>query len=220
MTFPDSIFTRQLLVWWGRLDEERQEQAKQYFKESKQALREDFAYQLERTLPRAARAELKRADSILEISLSAYYQHIYKQLSSWDSAEAQAEGLDQEQGNKRESELKKILAQAQMQDRLALLVGLLVHVKKLDLSGKPKKFAEVASMTGEDKKPAVSPLRFERLLRSPELVDLYTGLRRMLPLLKDGFDLESFCYDILHWNDITRKQWAYAYDWPEKMTSE
>lgn len=206
MTFPDQRCQQQLLVWWGRLDEARQTQVTAYFTgaDGNTSLHEDLQQQLKRTLPRAARAELRRADSIFAVSLCAAYQQIYRQLSSQTHNPETAQRLEQEYSR----------------DRLALLIGVLVHVEKLAEPGPERGFAAVASLVPkDDEKAPVSPLRFERLLTSPDLGDLFTGLRRMMPLLKNGFDLNEFCKDILHWNDLTRKKWAYAYNWPEKINA-
>ena len=64
-------------------------------------------------------------------------------------------------------------------DRLAVVVGLLAHVKQND----DQPIARRMSKPSEGgNRPAVSELRFLRLLDSPDLDALFTGLRRALPV--------------------------------------
>ena len=97
-------------------------------------------------------------------------------------------------------------------DHLAAAAGLLAHVR--DHSD----VALAASMSDGDK-PPVSPLRFIRLLESPDTDALFTGLRRALPLIGHRTDVLQLTTDIVNWGDAVKKRWAYAYRWPEKKGS-
>ena len=74
-------------------------------------------------------------------------------------------------------------------DRLAVVAGLLVHVREHSGQTLP-----VAASQGD--KPVLSPLRFQRLL--------------------DRTDVHALATDVANWGDAVRKRWAYAYAWPAK----
>lgn len=141
---------------------------------------------------RAGRAVLRRAESITAVALSAPYQRLYRQLghAGWDEN-----------------------APDYLKDRLAAAVGLLVHVKD-DSQLAPAKAMSVRKV-GDDK-PPVSELRFQRLLESSDIETLFTGLRRVLPLMNHSVDVQALAKDILYWGDNVKKRWAYDYEWPEK----
>ncbi len=63
---------------------------------------------------------------------------------------------------------------------------------------------------GQGEQPALSPLRFQRLLRS-EGEELARLIRRALPTVKYECDAGALGADVLHWNDDTRARWAFAY---------
>jgi CRISPR system Cascade subunit CasB len=68
----------------------------------------------------------------------------------------------------------------------------------------------------EGDKPCISPLRFTRLLESPDVDALFSGLRRALPLLQHRTDVLALATDVVNWGDAVKKRWAYAYHWPAK----
>lgn len=94
-------------------------------------------------------------------------------------------------------------------DQLAAAAGLLAHVREHSEATLP------AAMSEGDK-PPVSPLRFMRLLESPDTDALFTGLRRALPLIGHRADVLQLTTDVVNWGDAVKKRWAYAYRWPEK----
>lgn len=96
-------------------------------------------------------------------------------------------------------------------DRLAAAAGLLAHVRQNAGPALP-----VAMGQRDGDKPRVSPLRFTRLLESPDIDALFAGLRRTLPLLQDQADVLSLTTDVVNWDDTVKKRWAYGYDWPDK----
>ncbi len=144
---------------------------------------------------RASRAVLRRASSITAVSLTPPYQRLYQRLLTvgWPEKAAPYQN-----------------------DRLAAVAGLLVHVEQNDGRAPAKAMSQKES--GQDR-PAVSELRFIRLLESPDLDALFIGLRRALPLAKHSVDVLALANDVVHWGDAVKKRWAYAYEWPDKSKS-
>ncbi|HCO43861.1 type I-E CRISPR-associated protein Cse2/CasB [Immundisolibacter sp.] len=139
---------------------------------------------------RGDRAQLRRAHNITAVVLTPAYQRVYRRLraAGWRHA-----------------------ADAPVNDRLAAIVGLLAHVETHGDASLPQ--AMSARKPGDDR-PAVSPLRFQRLLESPDLDALYSGLRRVLPLLQRPASIVALADDLLCWGDDVKKTWAYDYEWP------
>lgn len=159
----DTAFGEILADWWQGLDEDR-----------------------------AARATLRRANSVTAVILTPAYQRLYRRLSAAGWADR---------------------AHVFHNDRLAAVAGLLAHVE--NQSGLPP--AEAMSATQEaGGRPPVSELRFLRLLDSPDIDSLFTGMRRVLPLMSNGVDVLALATDIVNWGDTVKKQWAYGFAWPEK----
>lgn len=136
---------------------------------------------------RGDRAALRRADTLTAVTLTPAYQRIYTRLGpgQWNPSE---------------------------RDRLAAIVGLLAHVKSDSGQSLPEAMSQRAEGTDRN---AVSELRFRRLLDAPDLEALFTGLRRVLPLVQHGVDPVSLANDVFHWGDSVKKRWAYAYAWPQ-----
>lgn len=96
-------------------------------------------------------------------------------------------------------------------DRLALVCALLAHVRANGTLSLPH--AMSYKTPGEERNP-VSALRFQRLLESTDDEALFTGLRRVLPLIDSQVNLLSLAESVLNWGDRVKRQWAYDYDWP------
>jgi CRISPR system Cascade subunit CasB len=154
-----------LLAWWKELDDNR-----------------------------AARAALRRASNLTEVTLTPHYQKLYRRLCAvgWDDA-----------------------GKPYRRDALAAAVGLLAHVEHDD----ERKLALAMSKApeGSDRAP-VSALRFMRLLESPDLESLFIGLRRVLPLMGQRANVLALSNDVIHWGDSVKKQWAYDYQWPAEKS--
>ncbi len=135
------------------------------------------------------RAALRRAPDITAVVMLPAYQHLHQRLRA-------AGWPDQPWHN----------------DRLAAAAGLLAHVREVSELGLP-----VAMSEGD--KPPVSPLRFTRLLESPDIDALFSGLRRAMPLIGHRADVLQLTTDVVNWGDTVKKRWAYAYRWPEKKGS-
>ncbi|MDR1423375.1 MAG: type I-E CRISPR-associated protein Cse2/CasB [Azoarcus sp.] len=144
-----------------------------------------------RRLDRAGRATLRRCATIAQITGVPAYQHLCRRLQQkgWSASS---------------------LAQ---NDRLAAVAGLLAHVKEDDEQPLAKTMSACAE--GSDQ-PKVSTLRFMRLLDSPDLETIFTGLRRVLPLMKHKANVKALAEDLIYWGDKVKKEWAYSYDWPDK----
>ena len=141
---------------------------------------------------RGGRAILRRASSPTLVALSAPYQRLFRRLQS--------------------------VADIRPQDceRIAAIVGLLAHVKE----NESRPLAEAMSQRDEGgDRPTVSELRFLRLLDAADTEALFTGLRRVLPLMKQRVDVLALASDVLYWGDAVKKRWAYAYRWPDKISS-
>lgn len=143
---------------------------------------------------RGSRAELRRAHDLTAIALSGAYQHLYRTLL--------ATGWPEE--SKPENNWRN--------ERLAAIAGLLAQVKKLDDRSLP-----VAMSEGE--RPSFSELRFRRLLDSPSIDEVFTGLRRALPLVAYQANVLELANDVLFWGDGVKKRWAYTYRWPAKSAA-
>lgn len=140
---------------------------------------------------RGSRAILRRAPDITAVTLTAPYQRLYRKLcdAGW--------------------------ATARRNDALAAAIGLLAHVKREE--DKVKTLAASMSLHAEGSdRPRVSELRFMRLLESPDIHALFTGLRRALPLMNHRVDVMTLVNDVVEWDDKVKKIWAYSYDWPPK----
>lgn len=137
------------------------------------------------------RAALRRAGDLTAVVLSPAYQRLHRRLraAGWPDAPWQ-------------------------NDRLAAAAGLLAHVREADARSLP---AAMSQRVGD--KPCVSPLRFRRLLESPDVDTLFTGLRRTLPLLQHRADPLALANDVVAWGDAVRKRWAYDYEWPEQKAA-
>lgn len=152
---------RTLLAWWENLDENR-----------------------------AARAELRRASDITEVTFSSHYQKLYRSLCAvgWEDA-----------------------GRTYQRDGLAAAVGLLAHVEIDDDKDLAFRMSETAV---DSDRLRVSELRFQRLLESPDIDSIFTGLRRVLPLMGKQANVIALTNDVVNWSDHVKRRWAYAYRWP------
>ena len=137
---------------------------------------------------RGGRAGLRRAADITAVVMLPAYQRLHQRLL--------AAGWPDEPWRN---------------DRLAAAAGLMAHVKQNAEQPLPGAMSQ-----REGDKPRVSALRFMRLLESPDIDALFTGLRRTLPLLQHQADVLALATDVVGWGDAVKKRWAYGYDWPDK----
>ena len=145
---------------------------------------------------RAARAILRRAHDITAVTLSQPYQHLFQRM--------------------READWNDRFPRSN--DALAAVAGLLVHV---ETDASDAKLAACMSRCPQGStQPCVSEARFKRFLESPDLDAVFTGLRRALPLMREGAPVLALANDVLSWarpeqRDEVKKRWAYSYIWPK-----
>ena len=155
----------------------------------------DVTQQRDKGSDRAARAILRRAHDITEITLSQPYQHLFQRmrLADWN------DGFERSN------------------DALAAVAGLLVHVEAD--AGDAGLAACMSRCPQGATRPYVSEARFKRLLEAPDIDALFASLRRTLPLMGAGVPVMALAGDVLSWawpeqRDDVKKRWAYSYDWP------
>jgi CRISPR system Cascade subunit CasB len=136
---------------------------------------------------RADRAEIKRQSTLDGVACTGAYQRIYRQLLAAHTGAPWRE--DQK-------------------DRLAAVVGLAAHVRERCPWSLPHAMHQHPE--GSDR-TVVSELRFKRLVESPDLESLFTGLRRTLPLIGHKVDVGAMADDVFEWGERVKKRWAYAY---------
>ena len=140
---------------------------------------------------RASRAQLRRCATVDEVVMSPAYQRFYRYLLACNAWSAEATPWQN--------------------DKLAAIAGLLAQIKTDDTQRLPLKASELAG-----DKPLMSELRFRDLLKAETTDDLFTTLRRTLPLIGYQTNVIQLARDVYWWNDETKKQWAYSYRWPVK----
>lgn len=141
---------------------------------------------------RADRATIKRASDLTAIACTPAYQRVYRAMVA---ANGGAPWLTFQQ------------------ERIAALVGLAAHIKASTTATLPQAMSQRAE--GADRNP-VSDLRFSRLLNSPDIEALFSGLRRCLSLIDHAVNPASLADDVFEWGDTVKKRWAYTYKWPDK----
>ena len=147
---------------------------------------------------RGDRAELRRANSPLEVELTAAFHRARKRL-------------------------QKAAGEVPLHDeRLALVIGLSSHLK--ERMGSARNVAE-ACRSGEGERPRITPLRFRQLLEAQTPEEFYPRLRRVLPIVKQGgtggLGLRALSADLYAWGhsagrERVKRQWIYDYPWPSK----
>ena len=145
---------------------------------------------------RGDRAELRRCQTLLEVMMTSAFHRIRQQLLEM--------GLKPEDSER---------------DRLAAVIGLAAHVVSVADPALQKALPRLAEAFSEEDKPAVSPLRFRQLLDARTDDELFTRMRRVLPMVKERVSLFNLANDVFYWGDGVRKRWVYDYRWPAKATA-
>jgi CRISPR system Cascade subunit CasB len=140
----------------------------------------------DRRAPAGPRAELRRARTVEEVFFAPLFHELRHELSStgWTRP-----------------------------DRLALVAGVLAHVRDLDAS---KGIAsQMAAPRSGGAEPRVAPTRFRRLLRlresGEELDQLFNQLRRALALLDHRANVADLARSCYWWGPETRRRWSLKY---------
>ncbi len=141
---------------------------------------------------RADRAELRRAHDLNAVALTPAYQRLYRKLAD---AHPGTPWKDWQR------------------DRIAAIAGLAVHIKSDNKLTLPEAMSQREK--GSDRN-AVSELRFARLLDAPDIEALFSGLRRVVPLIDKQLSPAALASDLFGWGDSVKKRWAYTYVWPAK----
>jgi CRISPR system Cascade subunit CasB len=134
---------------------------------------------------RGARARLRRAKTPDEVFVSPDYQRGLLALLA-------ASGIDLEVPDA---------------ERLALGVGVLVHVKTALPEGH---FARQLAPAEESQESMRDP-RFRKLLATTDPVDLFLMLRRLVAYLDSVAEIRSLVTGASDWTDKTRRAWAVQY---------
>lgn len=142
---------------------------------------------------RASRAVLRRCATLDAVILSDAYQRFYRYMLGCGWPENASEW---------------------QRDKLAAIAGLAAHVKKEDTQRLSIRMSEL-----KGDRPLVSEIRFRDLLKVETTDDLFTRLRRILPLVDHQADIKRLADDVYGWNDSTKKRWAYDYQWPIKKSA-
>lgn len=145
---------------------------------------------------RGERAELRRCEDLLQVMQTPAFQRIRRRLIEL--------GLKPEDSE---------------QDRLAAVIGLAAHVSSAAEATVHRELPGLPVAFSEDEKPAISPLRFRQLLDARDDDELFTRLRRVLPLVKERVNLFCLANDVFYWGDKVRKRWIYDYRWPTKQSA-
>jgi CRISPR system Cascade subunit CasB len=139
----------------------------------------------DRSAPAGPRAELRRARTIEEVVFVPLFHDLRRRLAAtgW-----------------------------RMTDRLALVAGVLAHVREHDgASVFPSQVA--ASAEGSRNRPRVAPSRFRRILRlgDEDRDELFLQIRRVVALLDGRGNVSDLAESLYWWNERTRKGWALKY---------
>jgi CRISPR system Cascade subunit CasB len=135
-------------------------------------------------ISRGDRAELRRCHSPLNVAFTPTYHRLMGALAKYGPVK---------------------------EDDLAIVAGVLSHVKTYNPGSFPVQMASPSSADG--KKAKVSGLRFRRLLKidGDDPDKLYGSMIRVVHLLGDDVDIPSLANGIYWWNERTKKDWAFAY---------
>jgi CRISPR system Cascade subunit CasB len=95
-------------------------------------------------------------------------------------------------------------------EQAGAMAGLLSHVRE-DWEEAGSLGQQMAQSDAETGRPAVSLLRFERLLRHQTRQELYHPLIRILHLLDGKASVGKLANDLWDWGDGVRQQWARDY---------
>jgi CRISPR system Cascade subunit CasB len=133
---------------------------------------------------RADRAELRRCHSPLNVVFTPTYHRLRGALAKYGPVK---------------------------EEDLAVVAGVLSHVKTYNPGSFPVQMASPGSV--DSKKAKVSGLRFRRLLKidGDDPDKLYASMIRVVHLLSDDVDIPSLANSIYWWNELTKKEWAFAY---------
>lgn len=147
---------------------------------------------------RAGRAELRRAHTPTEVVICpAYFRLLHGLRAGFDAQDLPRERLESDRGR----------------THVAILAGLIAHVRQgTALPDHAHTTAGlIAKPDAKAQRPAISELRFRRLIQAETASDLYPLLRRTLAQLDGTANVLALARDVWHWGDRRRRQWAYEF---------
>ena len=138
------------------------------------------------------RAELKRANSEMEVMLLPAFQKAFPRFK---------EAFDDEQDWK------------DSVGRMAAILGLLAHVKEASNA------SSMAFQMAGKPKPELSELRFRRLIQR-DRDQLYLAMIRVIRKLGNTANIYDLANSIYYWGDDVKRRWAFDYfpNTPEKTS--
>jgi CRISPR system Cascade subunit CasB len=97
------------------------------------------------------------------------------------------------------------------QESLALIAGILSHVR--NNNGQVHIAEQMATPKSGGNTACVSGLRFRRILKVQDNIDLFEPLIRIVHMLDGNVNIPVLANSIYWWgaNDYTKKEWAFAY---------
>lgn len=140
---------------------------------------------------RGARAELRRCNTPLEVMMTPSFHYARRRLLE--------RRLDEEESRN---------------DRLPLVIGLASHVTSSLQRDAHVALPSLPDAFSRGDRPKVSPLRFRQILEAHDDDELFTRVRRVLPMVRNEISVFSLANDLYWWGDRTRKRWVYDYRWP------
>lgn len=136
---------------------------------------------------RAARARLRHASGPADVLALAVTHELYHDIRNAEGGRDLREGSGPQ--------------------RLTLIAAVLAGIESHDGATLARRFGPLRS--GEA--PALSSMRFQRLLRAPDDWALAVALRRALPLVNRTANVTRLGTDLLHWGERTRSRWCFDY---------
>lgn len=91
-------------------------------------------------------------------------------------------------------------------ERLALVASAVAGLDKGAKATLPQRFGQTVNDM-----PALSHLRFQRILRADDDWALAVGLRRALPIVGRAANVGRLGADLLHWGEDVRNHWCFDY---------
>ena len=114
------------------------------------------------------------------------------------------------------SRLDKVTQEKIDNEHLALIAGVLVNIKTSlntteKTTNRTKVLARLMGKTYNGGTPSVNLNRFQSILKTTDLNDLYRQLIVVLPLIGKQAYIPQLINDLRFWSDSIKKTWAEAY---------
>ncbi len=93
-------------------------------------------------------------------------------------------------------------------DRLALIAIALANIRESHARPAAERMGDIVA---EQKRPKVSPVRFQTLVRTGKPAELIRPLRRALIQIDQAANVAALSRDLFYWGEATRNRWCFAY---------